>query len=123
MSIDWTASDATVGAALRARGVESDLADAALKAFATAAVEAIAARNVGITYYAASTYDPEAPSARYDGVVIDLVKLVLEFSGLDSRRDGDYAEESAGARSGGKSYQEMREEIISELIPPGITFA
>ena len=47
MSVDWTASDATVGAALRARGVESDLTDAVLKSHATAAVQEIAARGLG----------------------------------------------------------------------------
>ena len=44
MSIDWTAVAATVAAALRARGVESDLADVDLAAYASAAVEEIAKR-------------------------------------------------------------------------------
>jgi hypothetical protein len=185
MSIDWTADAATVGAALRARGVETDLEDADLKAYATGAVEAIAARGLGpqtslvvnatgggtlieldppaglileviedgvtldededgyrlrpsgqflerlsggyrVTWGALIeiTMDTAAASDRYDGVVVDLVKLALQFSGLDSRRDGDYAEESMGARSGGQEgYQDQRNALISELVPAGISFA
>ena len=61
---------------------------------------------------------------RYDRVVIDLVKLALQYTGLDSQRDGDYAEEAAGARGGGlNSYQMQRDQIISELAPAGVGFA
>jgi hypothetical protein len=183
--IDWEGSAAVVAAALRARGVESDLPDADLKAYATAAVQEITARGYGpqaavdwvaygsgtlISLYPAalSVADIEeddvaltegvdfrlrpggmflerlstdgyvirwggritgtttlaAQSERYDRVVVDLVKLALEFSGLDSRRDGDYAEESIGARGGGQEgYQEKREELIGELAPAGAGFA
>jgi hypothetical protein len=186
MSIDWTASDATVAAAVRARGVETDLSDADLAAYARGSVGEIAARGLGpqtdvllnavgtgqtlITldppasvilevieadvtldedddgYRLRSggvflerlsagyrvgwggllqiTYDAAPASDRYDRVVIDLVKLALEFSGLDSRRDGDYAEESMGARSGGQEgYQDQRNALIAELVPAGISFA
>lgn len=61
-------------------------------------------------------YDAQPANERYDSVVTDLVKLSIEYSGLDSRRDGDYAEEAAGARGGGlNSYQLQREQLISEL--------
>lgn len=186
MSIDWTAADATVAAAVRNRGVETDLSDAYLAAYARAAVGEIAARGLGpqtdvllnvvgsgqtfveldppasvildviedgITLdedddgyrlrpgggflerlssgYRTGwggllqiTYDAAPASDRYDRVVIDLVKLALEFSGLDSRRDGDYAEESMGARSGGQEgYQDQRNALIAELVPAGIGFA
>lgn len=71
------------------------------------------------------TYDAAPTSGdRYDRVVIDLVKLALQYSGLDSRRDGDYAEESLGARGGGqKSYQDERDILIRELLPPDPVFA
>jgi hypothetical protein len=72
------------------------------------------------------TYDAAvATDDRYDRVVVDLIKLQLEYSGLDSRRDGDYAEESKGARGGGgqQTYMIEREALISELVPTGIGFA
>lgn len=179
MSVDWT-DEGAASAALRARGIESDLSDEALHAFAKDAVAAIAARGygpqAGIVHYvdgwgqryiplsppAATvttvteggiavtagangyrirdggatlerlasgyasawsgpvvvTYDAAAADDRYDRVVVDLVKLALEFSGLDSRRDGDYAEEALGARGGGQQgYQVQRETLISELGP------
>lgn len=66
--------------------------------------------TVHVTYAAAATDD------RYDRVVTDLVKLSLEYTGLDMRRDGDYSETAAGANSGGQtSYQDQRVQIISEL--------
>lgn len=184
MSIDWTADETTVAAALRARGVETDLQDAELKSYATGAVEEIAARGLGpqtslivnavgngtlieldpsaslileviengvaldeeddyrlrpggqflerlSSGYRANwsglveiTMDAGPVSDRYDRVVTDLVKLALQFSGLDARRDGDYSEESMGARSGGQEgYQSQREALISELVPAGIRFA
>jgi hypothetical protein len=184
MSITWTATAATLAAAMRARGVESDLPDADLKAYASAAIEEIAARGYGpladvewVAYGSGSLISLNPPAAviadveedgieltedvdyrlrrgglflerlslgfvvnwgdritgttklatasdRYDRVVIDLVKLALEFSGLDSRRDGDYAEEAIGARGGGREgYQEKRDELISELAPPDPVFA
>lgn len=185
MSVDWTV-EATAAGALRARGVESDLADADLHKFALGAVQEIAARGYGpqtgiVTHVdgwgqryisldppAASvttvteegttlsadddgyrlrsgglllerlsagfsaywsgrvviTYDALAADDRYDRVVVDLVKLALEYSGLAARRDGDYGEESVGARSGGThNYQDEREAIIAELAPVGIGFA
>jgi hypothetical protein len=72
-----------------------------------------------------TTYDAGATGDRYDRVVIDLVKLALEYSGLDSRRDGDYAEESKGARGGGgqHNYQLEREILVSELVNTGVGFA
>lgn len=61
---------------------------------------------------------------RYDRVVTDLVKLALQYSGLDARRDGDYSEEAIGARGGGqKSYQDERDILISELAPPDPVFS
>jgi hypothetical protein len=184
VSIDWTDDEATVAAAIRARGVESDLEDADLVAHATAAREEIAARlgtasgivrrNDGGQRYiflnppigtlssvfengieltedtdfriggggayierlldgypgtfgswVVTTYDSTVSGDRYDRVVIDLVKLALEYSGLDSRRDGDYAEESKGARGGGAqhNYQLEREILISELVTVGVGFA
>lgn len=176
MSVDWTAADATVAAALRAMGVESDLTDAALAAKARSAVDEIAKRTglgstvqvfedgghrfIALDPPAASvtsitedgatvtagdngyrlrpsglllerlsggspskwsgtvhvTYEPPASDDRYDRVVGDLVKLSIEYSGLDMRRDGDYSETSAGANSGGQtSYQDQRDQLISEL--------
>lgn len=176
MSVDWTANDATVAAALRAMGIESDLADANLASKAKAAVAEITKRTgIGTTIeqYADGgrrfipldppaatittvtedgtavtagddgyrlrpsgvllerlsggtpsrwcgtvhvTYAAEDSDDRYDRVVADLVKLALEYSGLDMRRDGDYSETSAGANSGGQtSYQDQREQIIGEL--------
>lgn len=183
MSVDWT-DEATAAAALRARGVESDLEDPALHAYALAAVGEIAARGYGpstvdvlvdgrgqrliaLNPPAASVssvtadgmelaedddgyrlrpgghylerlaegsasawwgtvaieYASAAADERYDRVVTDLVKLGLQFSGLDSRRDGDYAEEALGARGGGlNSYQQQRDLIIAELAA-GWSFA
>ena len=64
------------------------------------------------------TYDAAPADERYDRVVSDLVKLALQYSGLDARRDGDYSEESIGARGGGqKSYQDERDALIAELAP------
>jgi hypothetical protein len=184
MSIDWAGSTATVAAAIRARGVESDLSDAALVDVANAARGEIAARigstHEGLVRYPLGgssivsvsppissvdtvtengitltegtdyrirgggtflerielgysrlwgsniviTYDGSAPGDRYDRVVIDLVKLALEYTGLDSRRDGDYSEEGAGTRGGGlNSYQMQREQIISELYADTAGFA
>lgn len=176
--VDWT-DESTAATALRTRGIESDLGDAALHAYAKAAVSEIAARGYGpqtgvVRHVTASglalitlsppaasitevteeavtlvadtdyrirpggyflerlqsgylstwngrvtlTYDAAPADDRYDRVVVDLVKLALEYSGLDSRRDGDYAEEAAGARGGGlNSYQVQREQLISELAP------
>lgn len=187
MSIDWTGTTATVAAAIRAAGVETDLADADLVAKASAARQEIAARGYGpgtdVVYRTAGwgqtllelpqpaaavtevlidgdeiladgdgyrirpggrylerlsggyvigwaatevaiTFDAAATDERYDRVVIDLVKLALEYSGLDSRRDGDYGEESMGARGGGgqRNYASEREALIAEL-GPGWTFA
>src|SRR5688500_494683 len=184
MSITWSGSAASVAAALRARGVESDLADADLVAIASSAREEIAARigtgedivrrhdggqryiflyppagtigsvtedgitltvdvdyrvggggayieRISDTYprlfgrWVTTTYDSTITGDRYDRVVVDLVKLALEYTGLDSRRDGDYAEESKGARGGGAqhNYQLEREALISELVPVGVGFA
>jgi hypothetical protein len=176
VSVDWTGSDATLAAALRAFGVESDLSDATLASKAKSAVGEIATRTgIGagsIESYADGigqrfipldppaatvdevtedgaeldaavdyrlrpggillerlsagspscwrgdlhiTYAGAATDDRYDRVVADLVKLSLEWSGLDARRDGDYSEESVGARAGGLGYQEQRDELITEL--------
>lgn len=185
MSIDWTEDDpAVLGPIIRARGVESDLANADLMAYATAAREEIAQRlgsgeaivrrhdggqryifldppigtldtvtengeelTVDVDFrvggggayierlldgfpgyfgrWVVTTYDSTVGGDRYDRVVIDLVKLALEYSGLDSRRDGDYAEESKGARGGGgqHNYQLERELLISELVNVGVGFA
>lgn len=176
MSVDWT-DESDAAAALRARGVESDLADADLHKYALAAVQEVASRGYGPgadvawsvlgtgqrliplspaaasvativeggialttgTHYrlrpgglylerlqdgypwywsgvVTGVSTPEAADERYDRVVVDLVKLALEYSGLDSRRDGDYAEEAKGARGGGQQgYQTERELLISEL--------
>lgn len=183
MAVDWT-DESEAAAALLARGVETDLEDAALHAYAKDAVAEIAARGYGpqtavpFTAYGGTSLIPLYPAAasvasiteegealtlnthyrlrpgglfleriyeghpsvwwgrvtgtltaaaaddRYDRVVVDLVKLALQFSGLDSRRDGDYAEESAGSRTGGsKGYQQIREDLISELAPATIGFA
>lgn len=184
--IDWTASEAVVAAALRARGIESDLADGPLVAYASSARAEIAKRlgpvtdivrladGTGQRYiqlsppvgsisevleegieitedadgyrlrpgggfierlsqgYASSwrgritiTYDAAAADDRYDRVVVDLVKLALEYTGLDSRRDGDYGEESKGARGGGGqlNYQLERQLLIDELLPSDMVFA
>ena len=64
------------------------------------------------------TYIGPVADERYDRVVADLVRLSLQYTGLDSVRDGDYAEEAMGARGGGKSgYQAERDNLISELVP------
>lgn len=184
MSIDWAGTDAAVAAALRARGVETDLGDADLAAYARAAVEEISERlgprsgierrfdgygqrflilsppagtitsldvdgsslTDGVDYRmrqggmllerlsgsSPSTWYGQirvvfalaAADDRYDRVVTDLVKLGLQYTGLDARRDGDYGEEAMGARGGGqKSYQDEREQLISELVPAGFGFA
>lgn len=183
MSVDWT-DEVAAAAALRARGIETDMADGELHGYALAAVQEIAHRGYGpagstalnitgtgqsllvLTPPAASiaevveagvplvadvdyrlrpggqflerlsngytyawrgiitgTITPAAADDRYDRVVTDLVKLALEYSGLDSRRDGDYAEEAKGSRSGGQAgYQVEREQLIAELAT-GIGFA
>lgn len=183
--IDWEGTDEDVAAALRGRGIESDLEDAPLVAYAAAARDEIAARlgtqeaierrhdgghryiflsppagtidtveEDGVALTADETYrlgrggtyierlsddgyprlfgswvrvvyDATPSGDRYDRVVIDLVKLALEYSGLDSRRDGDYAEEAMGARGGGgqMNYQAQRELLISELVAVGVGFA
>jgi hypothetical protein len=185
MSIDWAESDVDVlGPIIRARGVESDLGNAELVAYAAAAREEIAQRlgtgdatvrrhDGGQRYiflnppigtldtvtenddelvedtdfriggggayierlrdgfpayfgpWVVTTYDSTVGGDRYDRVVIDLIKLALEYSGLDSRRDGDYAEESKGARGGGgqHNYQMERDLLISELVSVGVGFA
>lgn len=177
--IDWSDETSAV-TLLRDRGIESDLDNPALHAYAKAAVEEIAARGYGpqtdiVTYHAGGgrlialdppaaliskvteegteldeddnyrvlsggqylerlqfgfssvwsgrvvvTRDAHTAGARYDRVVLDLVKLALEFNGLDSRRDGDYGEESKGARGGGGqlNYAAEREQLIDELAPP-----
>lgn len=64
------------------------------------------------------TYVAPTADERYDRVVADLVTLSLQYVGLDSVRDGDYAEEAAGARGGSQNgYQQQRDLIISELVP------
>lgn len=185
MSIDWTEADVDVlGPIIRARGVETDLENADLVAYANAAREEIATRlgtgeaivrrhdggqryiflnppigtlgsvfengielTVDVDFrvggsgayierlldgysatfgsWVVTTYDSTVAGDRYDRVVIDLVKLALEYSGLDSRRDGDYAEEAKGARGGGAqhNYQLEREALISELVNVGVGFA
>lgn len=184
MSIDWDGTTSAIATALRSRGIESDLGDAELVAYASAARAEIAQRGYGprddvdFVAFGSGTLislDPPAASIadveeagvalvadtdyrlrpggmylerisggyptgwngrvtgtitvaesddRYDRVVVDLVKLALQYTGLDSRRDGDYAEEAAGARTGGqKGYQQQREEIIEELRPAGALFA
>lgn len=176
MSVDWSGTDAEIAAALRAMGVESDLADGQLASKAKAAIAEITARTgIGATvelYVDGGTrfipldppadsitsvtedgtavtsgddgyrlrprglllerlsggapskfsgtvhvtYEPAATDDRYDRVVADLVRLSLEYSGLDMRRDGDYSETSAGANSGGQtSYQDQRDQLIGEL--------
>ena len=70
------------------------------------------------------TVTTRAADDRYDRVVSDLVKLALQYTGLDSIRSGDYSEEAAGARTGGqKGYQQQREDLIAELAPAEIGFA
>lgn len=185
MSIDWTEADVDILAPIiRARGVETDLANADLVGYANAARDEIAERahlgaglirrhdgaqryiflnppigtltsvvengllliedtdfriGAGGGYierisdgyprlfgrWVVTTYDAGATDDRYDRVVIDLVKLALNFTGLDSQRDGDYAEEQKGARGGGSSlnYQAERENLIAELISVGVGFA
>lgn len=70
-------------------------------------------------------YTAVAANERYDRVVVDLVKLSVEYSGLARRADGDYREDAMGSRAGGTSggYQEEREALISELRPAGLGFA
>ena len=184
MSIDWDGATATVAAAIRARGVETDLGDAELVSKAAAERESIARRlgttedivrrfdggyrylfldppigtltsvtedgtplvldtgfrvgpggayierlDAGVpTYFGrfvTVTYDATPNGDLYDRVVIDLLKLDLNYSGLDSVRDGDYAEESKGARGGGgqNNYQAERDLLIAELMSAGMAFA
>lgn len=184
MSIDWTGDTATVAAAIRALGVESDLDDAQLVSKASAERDSIARRlgtteaivrrfDGGFRYLFFSppigtltsvtedgtplvedtgfrvgpggayierlntgypstfgrwvevTYDATPSGDLYDRVVVDLLKLNLNYSGLDSVRDGDYAEEAKGARGGGtaNNYHVERELLISELVSGGLTFA
>lgn len=185
MSVDWT-DEPAADAALRARGVETDLVASALHPFALSAVEEIAARGLGpatgiVTHVdgwgqryitlsppasdittvteddlavaagadgyrlltggvmlerlldgypyrwsgrVVVTYDALPVGDRYDRVVVDLVKLALQYSGLEARRDGDYSEEAIGARSGGqRDYQSERDALISELVPADQVFA
>lgn len=70
------------------------------------------------------TIAAEPGDEQYDRVVRDLVLLTLQFNGLDSRRDGDYAEESLGARGGGQQgYETQRQNIIAALAPADGVFA
>lgn len=181
--IDWDGTATEVADALRARGIETDLSNADLVAYAEAARAEIAARigettgivrrfdggqrylfvspaigtvtsltedgtplTDGTTYrigpggayveriedgyprrfgsWIELTYNAAAQDDRYDRVVVDLVKLAIAFSGYDSRRDGDYAEEAAGARGGGlNGYQQQRDLLISELVGSEALFA
>lgn len=183
--IDWDGIAAEVAAALRGRGIESDLSDDALLGYANAAREEIAERGSGpltghvihasgwgqslielrppasavtavsingdvvdeatyrlrpgghflerlssgyLSVWSGNvevTLDAAVQGDRYDRVVVDLVKLALQYSGLDSQRDGDYGEEAKGARGGGGqlNYQLERDNIISELVPAGVGFA
>jgi hypothetical protein len=183
--IDWEGTDEEVAAAIRARGVETDLGDEELVAVATAARGDIAARGYGpldalnftlyglghllpLPHAAASvsaiveedialtdgthyrltpgglylerlyagypsvwngrvtgTIAASATDDRYDRVVVDIVKLTLEYSGLARRRDGDYSEDAIGARDGGTagSYAEERAALIEQLAPATVPFA
>lgn len=77
MAIDWTAADETVAAAVRARGIETDLSNAALAAVARAAVQEVDARvgNVaGISEWHAGGGDYiflSKPAASVTSVTID----------------------------------------------------
>lgn len=53
-------------------------------------------------------YAPESDSDRRDRVTIDLVKLAIQFNGLDSERVGDW-------QGSHMDYQKTREEILSTL--------
>ncbi len=92
MAIDWTAVDATVAAAVRARGVETDLSDAALAAFARAAVEEIGTRlgdrtgivarhDGGVQYVFLSTPAATITSITENGVTLDAAEYQSEFGG------------------------------------------
>lgn len=56
------------------------------------------------------TYFPEDDSARRIRVQIDLVKLAIQYEGLDSSRYGNVSVD-------GGDYQRRREEILSTLAP------
>lgn len=53
-------------------------------------------------------YTPVSDTYRRDRVVIDLVRLAIQHSGLSSLRDGDHSEEAL-------DYQAEREKILSTL--------
>jgi hypothetical protein len=58
------------------------------------------------------TYVPVDTTSRRIGAYIRLIKLDIEYSGLDSSREGDY-------NSKALDYYTEREKILSALRPPG----
>ena len=54
------------------------------------------------------TYVPQSDQARREMVIVDLVKLTLAYSGVDSEKFGDYSMSQS-------EYQQKREEILSRL--------
>lgn len=56
------------------------------------------------------TYTPNVSTSRKDRVIIDLVKLAIQYQGLQNEHAGDYSSSSF-------DYQEERKKLISELVP------
>ena len=54
------------------------------------------------------TYTPKDDTARRDRVVIDLVKLAVQYAGLSSERAGDYS-------AGHLAYAAEREKLVRQL--------
>lgn len=59
------------------------------------------------------TYTPKADADRRDRVVVDLVKLAIQYSALGSERAGDFAETEL-------DYASERERIVRQLLPLGV---
>lgn len=53
-------------------------------------------------------YTPKDETSKREGVLIDLVKLAAQFSGLDSEKTGDY-------QSSQKDYQKSRNQVLGRL--------
>lgn len=62
------------------------------------------------------TYTPEDDTARRTRVVIDLVKLAVQYTALSSESSGDYSRNTSGTY-----YQQERERILRAL--EGVRFA
>lgn len=99
--------------AIEENGTPLDPADYRL-AFGGRAIERLSdGSQIGWGYPVSVTYDAPIDEARYDRIVIDLVKLGITYEGFaKSISSGDYSQSSSLTADG---YQREREAIVSAL--------